>query len=137
MGMWKGISLVTGATGFAGSHLVDHLLDHESRVAAWGNPAGRSPSPGHDGNRVKWTAVDVTDSQRVAEALAELQPSAVYHCAGLADVYTAWADSARALRVNVLGTQALMDGLAGAGLQVPVLVTGSALVYRFSSEPLS
>jgi GDP-4-dehydro-6-deoxy-D-mannose reductase len=137
MSMWKGIPLVTGATGFAGSHLVDHLLDHEPRVAAWGNPAGRSPSPGHDGNRVQWTAVDVTDSQRVAETLAELQPSAVYHCAGLADVHTAWADSARALRVNVLGTHALLDGLERAGLQVPVLVTGSALVYRPSSERLS
>ncbi len=31
--------LVTGAAGFAGSHLIEHLLETEPSVAAWSNPA--------------------------------------------------------------------------------------------------
>ena len=34
-------SAFTRATGFAGSHLLDHLLDFEGTVAAWGNSQGR------------------------------------------------------------------------------------------------
>jgi GDP-4-dehydro-6-deoxy-D-mannose reductase len=130
------IPLVTGAGGFAGSHLVDHLLEHEPEVAAWGNPRGHGV-PGTKNGRVHWSAVDVTDADAVARALAELRPSAVYHCAGVADVHGAWTDSARALRVNVMGTSAVLTGVERANLQAPVLVTGSALVYRPSSEALT
>jgi GDP-4-dehydro-6-deoxy-D-mannose reductase len=132
-----GIPLITGATGFAGSHLVDHLLDHHPHVAAWGRAGGHAlPEPDGDG-RVSWSAVDVTDKPAVARSLAEIAPSAVFHCAGIADVHGAWQSSARAMRVNALGTHTLLEALAEAGLNVPVVVTGSALVYRSSSEPLS
>jgi len=135
--MWKGIPLVTGAAGFAGSHLVDHLLDSESRVTAWAHPGGRSPSDRYDPDRVQWAAVDVSDAAAVARELHALQPSAVYHCAGVADVHNSWADSARALRVNVLGTEAVLDAIRRMAPDVPVLVTGSALVYRPSAGALS
>lgn len=132
-----GSPLVTGAAGFAGSHLIDHLLERVPRVSAWRNPGGQSRPAAAHGGRVDWAAVDVTDVEAVARELAALRPSAVYHCAGVADVQTAWADSARALRVNAFGTHALLAGLARAGLEVPVVVTGSALVYRPSDGALT
>ena len=130
---------MTGATGFAGGHLVDHLLEHHERVAAWGNPGGRSlPGPAAKaGDRVLWSAVDVTSSEQVAAAIATVRPSVVYHCAGIADVHSTWTDSARALRVNALGTHTVLGGLRRAGLDIPVVVTGSALVYRASLEALT
>lgn len=128
--------LVTGATGFAGSHLIDHLLESFPQVAAWGNPSGRTAQ--HSGSsQISWAAVDVTDSRAVGEALSALQPSAIYHCAGVADVHSSWADSARALRVNVMGTHAVLQALDGLNLEIPVVVTGSALVYRPSSDALT
>jgi GDP-4-dehydro-6-deoxy-D-mannose reductase len=128
---------VTGATGFAGSHLIDHLLEREPRVIGWGNPAGRGlPAPGTDA-RVRWRSVDVSDVGAVTRALAEDPPSVVYHCAGFADVQRASADPARALRINVMGTHVLLTALERCGLQVPVLVTGSALVYKPSTEALT
>jgi GDP-4-dehydro-6-deoxy-D-mannose reductase len=106
-------------------------------VAAWGNPGGRAiPTESHNG-RVAWSAIDVTDAAAVARELAALRPSAVYHCAGVADVQSAWTDSTRTLRVNVLGTHALLTGLDRAQLDVPVVVTGSALVYRPSTGALT
>ena len=129
--------LVTGAAGFAGSHLVDHLLEHEPRIAAWGNPAGRSQSNRHGPDRVQWSAVDMTDAEGVAQGIEKLRPSAIYHCAGVADVQTSWTDSARALRINVMGTEALLRGVQQAGLDITVLVTGSALVYRPSTDALT
>lgn len=129
--------LVTGGAGFAGSHLIDQLLESEGRVVGWTNPASRRSGHSHPAGRVAWAAVDITDGEAVARALDETRPSAVYHCAGVADVQTAWGDPARALRVNVMGTESLLRGLDRCGLDVPVVVTGSALIYRPSADPLT
>jgi GDP-4-dehydro-6-deoxy-D-mannose reductase len=132
-----GIPLVTGATGFAGGHLVEHLLEDEPYVAAWGHAGGRQTTASDNDGRVTWFSVDVTDADAVARSIAAIQPSAVYHCAGIADVHGAWSQSARALRVNVMGTQAVLDALDRISLRAPILITGSALVYRPSLEALS
>jgi len=130
-----GPSLVTGATGFAGSHLVDHLLEHENRVAAWAHVRGREAHLAAD-SRVLWDSVDLLDRLAVARALATLQPSVIYHCAGIAHVGESWSKPVRALSVNVLGTHHVLEGVRDAGLRCPVLVTGSALVYQPSTTPL-
>jgi GDP-4-dehydro-6-deoxy-D-mannose reductase len=119
--------LVTGAGGFAGSHLVEHLLEQNADVAAWSNPA--SPPPPSKPH-VSWQAVDILDREAVVRTIAGLRPSAIYHCAGIADVGGSWAQPERALKVNALGTHHLLDGVRLAKLDSPVLVTGSALIYR-------
>jgi GDP-4-dehydro-6-deoxy-D-mannose reductase len=81
-------------------------------------------------------AVDLLEAEAVASALAELQPSAIYHCAGIADVGKSWLEPERALRVNALGTHHLLEGIRDARLRCPVLVVGSAEVYRPSRSPL-
>jgi GDP-4-dehydro-6-deoxy-D-mannose reductase len=130
-----GPSLVTGATGFAGSHLIDHLLEHEPAVAAWGHLRPGEPHLAGD-PRVLWDSVDLLERQAVVDALARLQPSVIYHCAGIAHVGESWSKPVRALSVNVLGTHHVLEAVREAGLHIPVLVTGSALVYRQSAELL-
>jgi GDP-4-dehydro-6-deoxy-D-mannose reductase len=103
-------------------------------VAAWRNPHGQGASIA-DG-RIAWRAVDLLDRSSVAEAIAELRPAAIYHCAGVADVGGSWSNPARALRVNAVGTHHLLEGVRDAGLSCPILVTGSALVYRPSADPI-
>ena len=130
-----GPPLVTGATGFAGSHLVEQLLTDHPTVAAWSHRGGRDARAGVD-PRVAWNAVDLLDRGAVSAALSELQPSIIYHCAGIAHVGESWSQPLRALSVNVLGTHHVLGGLREAGLKCPVLVTGSALVYRPSLHPI-
>jgi GDP-4-dehydro-6-deoxy-D-mannose reductase len=130
-----GPPLVTGATGFAGSHLIDHLLEHHERVAAWGHARGRDLPTLRDA-RVCWDRVDLLDADDLARALEALQPSAIFHCGGMADVHTAWRAPTRALQVNAVGTQNLLEAVRASGLDCPVLVVGSALVYRPSTQPI-
>ena len=130
------VPLVTGATGFAGGHLVEHLLEQAPQVAAWGHAGGRE-LPARSDERVSWSAVDVTDADAVTGALERLRPSAIYHCAGIADVHGTWAVSTRALRVNVIGTHTLLGAVERLRLDVPILVTGSALVYASSLDALA
>lgn len=130
-----GPPLVTGATGFAGRHLVEHLLDRESRVAAWGHHGGRDLPASRDSG-VAWSSVDLLDVEAVTRELSTLRPSAIFHCAGIADVHSAWRASTPALRVNAMGTHYLLEAVRRNALDIPVLVVGSALVYRSSTEAI-
>jgi GDP-4-dehydro-6-deoxy-D-mannose reductase len=127
-----GPPLVTGATGFAGSHLLDHLLERPGAIAAWAHTGGRPPRDSA-GGRILWDTIDLLDAQAVSLALESLRPSSIYHCAGIAHVGASWAAPLRALEVNVLGTHHLLDAVRRTVPDCPVLVTGSALIYRQSA----
>jgi GDP-4-dehydro-6-deoxy-D-mannose reductase len=128
-----GLPLITGATGFAGGHLLEHLTAGGSEAHAWGHRDLRSPvSDAH----VHWTAVELLDRAQVRAALAAARPSAIYHCAGIADVHGSWSSPARALQINAIGTHNLLESAKELGLSCRVLVTGSALVYRPTTEPI-
>lgn len=131
-----GHSLVTGATGFAGSHLIDHLVERGAAVAAWAHPGGRRVPKSAD-SRVSWDAVDLLDADAVVDALSRLRPATIYHCAGSPHVAGSWAEPGRALQINVMGTHHLLEALERIGHVCPVLVTGSALVYTPSASPLA
>jgi GDP-4-dehydro-6-deoxy-D-mannose reductase len=112
--------LVTGCAGFAGSHLIDLMIESGVAVTGW-----------------RRQDVDLLDARAVAEAAATLRPSAVFHCAGSAHVGQSWDDARETLATNVLGTHHLLNGLRLAGVSARVLVPGSSYVYRQSDRALS
>jgi GDP-4-dehydro-6-deoxy-D-mannose reductase len=129
-----GLPLVTGATGFAGGHLVEALIETAPAIAAWSNPRGVPIATQHPA--LHWQTVDLLDPDAVTAAIALARPSVIYHCAGSADVGGSWADPVRPLQTNALGTHHLLEALRVNGVSCPVLVTGSATVYRPSANPI-
>ncbi|HEX5111042.1 MAG TPA: GDP-mannose 4,6-dehydratase [Vicinamibacterales bacterium] len=123
--------LVTGATGFAGGHLLEHLGAPDD-VVAW---ARHDPPPALAG-LARWETVDLLDRDSVRSGISSLKPRAVYHFAGVTRVDTSWADPAGALRGNVLTTHYLLDALRRAGTRSRVLVTGSATIYAAADSPI-
>ena len=126
-------TLVTGAAGFAGSHLLDLLAGQRLDVVAWHRPGGAGPRA-VDG--VRWEAVELLEKTSVREAVRSMRPSHVYHCAGAAHVGQSFSNIADTLAANVLGTHHLLDALRTAGVHARVLITGSSLVYRQSDRAL-
>jgi GDP-4-dehydro-6-deoxy-D-mannose reductase len=126
--------LVTGAAGFAGSHLVDRLVADGADVVAWRRPEGAPP---RELPRTRWEAVDLLDADAVATSIARLRPAAVYHCAGAAHVGRSWDSTESTFAINVRGTHHLLRALERAGADVRVLVPSSALVYAGADEALS
>ena len=129
-----GIPLVTGAAGFAGSHLLERLVQSHDAVAAWSNPGSARPRPAYRG--VHWNAVDLLNPRAIQRSLEALRPSVIFHCAGLPQVAESWANAAQALKVNAFATHLLLDAVNRAGMKCPVVVAGSALVYRPAGRPL-
>jgi GDP-4-dehydro-6-deoxy-D-mannose reductase len=128
------LTLVTGGSGFAGSHLVERLLSSQPQVAAWRSTAAREPARDP---RVLWQTVDLLDRAAVERALEDVRPSIIFHLAGAALVAESWQRSARALEVNALGTHHLLDAVERVVPDGRVIVAGSALVYRASATALS
>jgi GDP-4-dehydro-6-deoxy-D-mannose reductase len=126
------VVLVTGAAGFAGSHLVDLLVTSGQDVVGWSHRGGRPPQPG----RGRGDAVDLLDRDEVERAIAGLRPSVVFHCAGRAAASGAWAKIGQTLEVNVRGTLNLLAALERHARNARVVVTSSALVYQRSDEPI-
>ena len=127
--MSRGPVLVTGAAGFAGSHLLEHLAA-PAAITGW----SRSEPPAGLAHLARWQRVDLLARDTVRAALRELQPEAVYHCAGVPHVAQSWKASARALEGNVIGTHVLLDELRRLERPVRCVVTGSATVYAAASQ---
>jgi GDP-4-dehydro-6-deoxy-D-mannose reductase len=130
----RGVALITGATGFAGGHLLERLAAGSGEVHALARAGSRRPATPAD---VRWAAADLLDRASVRRALEAARPSVIFHCAGIADVHDAWKSPARALRVNVIGTHNLLEACRDAGLACRIVVTGSALIYRPRTDPIS
>jgi len=126
--------LITGAAGFAGSHLVDRLTGSGASVIAWHRPGG---SPPRESAGVRWEAVDLLDQPQVQAAIDRARPAAVYHCAGAAHVGRAWDSTAPTFATNVLGTHHVLQAIERAGLTSRILVPSSALVYASADEALT
>src|SRR5262245_27986097 len=116
--------LVTGAAGFAGSHLLDLLSTDGAAVVAWHRP-GVSPPRTLPG--VEWDGVDLLDRAAVAAAVRRHPPRAVYHCAGWAHVGRAWVNTEAAFAINVRATHFLVEALREASPSAAMLVPSSAM----------
>ncbi len=111
--------LVTGAAGFIGSHLADHLARRGNEV--WGTYLQETSPP--DG--VSGVELDILDRRRVVELFHRFRPEAVVHLAGLSHVGGSWSDLTGYYQVNVVGAENVLEAAAGCR----VLVASSAEVY--------
>jgi len=128
--------LITGAAGFAGSHLLDLLGEDDARVVALRKPGiGAETQAAYP--TVEWVEIDLLDRESVRRIVAELAPAAIYHLAGSPHVGQSWKAATETLSVNVLGTHHLFEGLRAEGLHSRVVVPSSAYVYRPAGRALT
>lgn len=105
--------LVSGSTGFVGGWLAPELVRAGHAVIGL-------PAP---------DVLDIGDGPAVRAVIAEVRPDAVVHLAAMTYAPDAAADPAEALRVNVGGTLAILEGCRREARGASVLVVGSSEVY--------
>jgi nucleoside-diphosphate-sugar epimerase len=122
--------LVTGASGFIGSHLLPALVATGARVHA----LVRSARPPSWPYQIDAHVCDLRDHEAVGRAVAAADPSCVFHLAAYGTT-GAQPDTERMFQVNVEGTRALWSAL---GTRKCRLVhTGSCGEYGTVAGPIS
>ncbi len=117
--------LVTGATGFIGSHVARALVAGGHRVRALARPTS-SRAALSDVPEVEWVAGDVIDARSVADAVRGCD--AVVHAAAMVAFTPSIA--ARQHEVNVEGTRHVLEAARVAGVRRFVHTSSIAAVGR-------
>ena len=122
-------ALITGAAGFAGSHLVDHLLAHtdwDLYAYVWvKDNLEHLPSR----ERLHIIPGDISQEASIREAAAQARPDYVFHLAALASVPAAYRNPGPTLITNIMGQVNLLQALIELDPMPRTLVVGSADEY--------
>jgi nucleoside-diphosphate-sugar epimerase len=121
--------LVTGATGFAGRHLVDELVRHGHDV--FGTIMPGEPKPG-DSAHLRYVTLDIRDAELCKDAIMSCMPEACIHLAGLAHTADTEKTPEKLIHVNVNGTANVakaMSDISSDSQPRRLLVVSSSFVY--------
>lgn len=123
--------LITGITGFAGSHLADYVLADHPGVEVHGTYRWRSRRENieHLEGRVRLVECDLGDTTGVTRALVESRPDAIFHLAAQSFVPTSWHSPAETFHVNVTGQIHLFEAIRALGIDPVVQLACSSEEY--------
>ncbi len=126
---------ITGATGFAGSHLVEQLLEQDHQILALVHAAtSHQDLPSHD--LIQPVVGDLLDPEGLAGAVAAARPDIIFHLAGQAYPARSWIDPAQTIAVNTGGTANLLRAAAEYGRPRVVVVTSAEIYGPISPDDL-
>jgi nucleoside-diphosphate-sugar epimerase len=123
--------LITGGAGFIGSRAVGILRERGVKVIVADNGYVGLPLP-EASEGVVPVNVDIRNRQEITAVLAAHRPDAILHLAAVHHIPTCEREPHLAFDVNVLGTQALLDGAAEVGIK-NVVFASSGAVYRWDN----
>ncbi|MFH0777886.1 MAG: GDP-mannose 4,6-dehydratase [Candidatus Eisenbacteria bacterium] len=122
--------LITGITGFAGSHLVDHCLTRGGAeicgIQRW---RSRTENIEHCLDRFCMYECDVRDASSVRDVIEEVRPDWIFHLAAQSFVPTSWKAPTESLTTNVLGELNLFEAVKKTGLKPRIQIAGSSEEY--------
>ena len=118
--------VVTGGSGFIGSHVLDRLRAHGHDPVNF----DLRPSPHHAPGEIATVIGDLVDREAAGRAVRGCD--AVIHLAAVADVADVVADPVRADRVNVHGTQMILEAARREG--IPIVYGSTVWVYGSGPE---
>ena len=122
--------LITGLTGFVGSHLADHLLTR-SEIEIYGTYRWRSrvDNVEHLRGRVEFVECDLRDAVAVRRMLATARPERIFHLAAQSYVPASWLAPAETITGNILCQLNLFEAVRDLGSRPRIQVAGSSEEY--------
>ncbi|MBI2440797.1 MAG: GDP-mannose 4,6-dehydratase [Lentisphaerae bacterium] len=104
-------TLITGITGFVGSHLADYILTQQAGVEVLGLARWRAPAENirHILDKITLCHGDLTDYASLKRILAEHRPDIIFHLAAQSYVDYSYLAPAATLEANVIGTCNLLE----------------------------
>jgi GDP-4-dehydro-6-deoxy-D-mannose reductase len=121
--------LVTGAGGFAGSHLAEHLLQQGERVVAMVSTRGTLTNLQSIVDRIKVERIDLADSARLRGVLGDYRPERIYHLASVSTKFELPGEFWLPFESILKGTVNLLHAWRESGIRARMLYVSSAEIY--------
>lgn len=122
-------ALITGITGFVGSHLAELLLDKGYEVYGTVRHRSRMENIEHLADRLKLVETELTDSHSTFSAISKIEPEYIFHLAGQSFVLTSWHAPQETVMINTIGTLNVLEAVRRAKIDSRIQVCGSSEEY--------
>ncbi|TDL51860.1 NAD-dependent epimerase/dehydratase family protein [Paenibacillus dendritiformis] len=126
-------ALITGATGFVGTHLSKLLIEKGYKV--WGLSRSRAYN-----DNVTIVKDDLSNEESLIQLINEIKPTHIYHLSGQSSVRKSWDFKKDTFQINVFQTMNLLEAVRKSKVSdsVKVLTVGSSEEYGSisSEEPI-
>ncbi|MBS3927776.1 MAG: GDP-mannose 4,6-dehydratase [Sphingomonadales bacterium] len=124
-------ALITGANGFVGSHLIEHLISIGAEVHGTIRSFRSDLSNLAHIDPVTYTIhfCDITDEVAITDLVARLMPTHIFHLAAHSYVPTSWDAPHATIDANIKGTLNLLEAVRRSAPGARVQVAGSSEEY--------
>jgi len=124
-------ALITGITGFAGSHLADYLLAEHPTVEVFGTRRWRSRMENiqHIEDKVKLVETDLSDPTSALRTLEKVRPDYIFHLAAQSFVPTSWVAPSETFNINLVGQINIFEAIRTLKLDPVVQIACSSEEY--------
>lgn len=121
--------LITGVTGFVGSHLAEFLL--KKGITVYGIERWRSKKDNvdHLKEKIRFVYCDIRDATAIHEVVFKVKPDRIFHLAAQSFVPTSWLAPAETLTTNIIGELNLFEAVRQAGLKPTIQIACSSEEY--------
>src|SRR5262252_3167705 len=103
--------LISGITGFVGSHMAEYALMHGAEVFGSSRWRSRTENVDHLRSQIKLIECDLRDLASVRGLLDAAQPTHVVHLAAQSFVGASWKTPAETLTNNIISQVNLLEGI--------------------------
>ncbi|MDO8886358.1 GDP-mannose 4,6-dehydratase [Candidatus Oleimmundimicrobium sp.] len=126
--------LITGISGFAGSHLAEYCLSKDVEVFGTIRWRSRMENIDHIKDELHLLDCDIRDASSVSSVLAEVKPNYIFHLAAQSFVPTSWKAPAETLTTNIIGEVDIFEAVRELKLDTRIQLACSSEEYGMVYE---
>ena len=126
--------LITGISGFVGSHFADFLLEQGQEVYGTIRPRSKMDNIKHLEGKIKLYDCNILDTVSVMNTVKEIKPDIISHLAAQSFVPTSWKSPQDTLQTNIIGTVNILEAVREYCPECIVHIAGSSEEYGMVYE---
>jgi len=125
----KKVALITGITGFVGSHMAELLLSKGFKVHGLCRWRSRTENIDHIKSKIHLVEGDLLDAHSLQQLMMDVRPTHIFHLAAQSFVPASWTSPAVTLEINVVGSCNLFEAVRAAQLNPLIQIACSSEEY--------